>query len=153
MTSLIDILVENRKLQSDEAFIAYENALRELIKAPKKPRELPRLIFAFCDVEDHEGMWPLLHFIESFPVEDYLSALVEVTPQLPSDGREWWRRLYRRILRSEQYRQYLKTILPNFSQQHQNSVRAILEHISENVRDPELREEFEQNVAFVLSYE
>ena len=150
MASLVDILVENRRLETDEAFIAYENALRQLIVAPKNPRDLPWLIFAFCDVEDHEGMWSLLHFIESFSMEDYLSALVDVTPQLPADGQEWWRRLYRGILRSDKDRQYLKMILQNMSEQHRNSVRAILQDIPNDVRDPELREEFEQNVAFVL---
>ena len=35
----------------------------------------------------------LFHYVESFPREDYVPALIEATPQLLLDGQEWLRRI------------------------------------------------------------
>ncbi len=153
MESLADILIQNRRLETDEAFVAYEDALNRLRTVPKHEQDLPKLISAFCDVEDHEGMWSLLHLVESFPMEDYLPALVAVTPQLMADARAWLDTLYVRIVNGEPCRLYLRTMLPSLSPLQQTCIRQILEHLPDDVQNADLRQQVRARAAFVLSGE
>lgn len=149
--SPVDILIKNRHLDSEAAFEAYGDALNALRRAPKDPALLPRLITVFCDVEDYEVLWTLLHYVESFPREEYVPALIDATPRL-LDGQEWLRRLYLRILNSDTYRPYLKALLREASTPQQRAVRTILEQIPAYTGE-HYREDFTQKVAFVLSPE
>lgn len=95
-------------------------------------------------------MWSLLHYVESFGGGDYVKALVEATPQLPPDGQDWWRRLYRRILNSDTGCQSLKAILPMYSAHHRNAVREILRQVVANA-DEAARQHLANQAAFVLA--
>jgi hypothetical protein len=150
--SLVDILVENRQLQTEEAFEAYVDALNALRQAPKDATLLPRLLLAFCDVEDYQAFWALFHYVESFPREDYIAALNQATPHLLADGQEWLRRMYLRILNSDGYRASLKTLLTEATPFQRAAVRQILEQLPDYSGD-DLRESFAEKVAFVLSSE
>src|SRR5215212_2776907 len=124
MSSPIEIMIQNRHLQSEAAFAAYGRSLKAIKEAPKDSTLLPRLISVFCDVEDFEVYWMLFHYVESFPREDYVPALIEATPQLLLDGQEWLRRLYLRILNSDGYRATLKTHLSKASLEQREAVHA-----------------------------
>jgi hypothetical protein len=152
MLSPVDIMIQNRHLQSEAAFAAYGQSLKALKEAPKDPTLLPRLISVFCDVEDFEVYWMLFHYVESFPREAYVPALIEATPQLLLDGQEWLRRLYLRVLNSDSYRATLKVSLEKASPQQQAAVRQILEQIPFYTGE-DLRQNFAEKVAFVLSSE
>jgi len=134
MASLVDILVENRRLQTDEAFAAYENALRELIEAPKNPLLLSDLLLAFCDsvapldVEDHTMMWSLVYYVESFEIVYYIDSLIKVTPTLLLDAKQWLEILYVAILNSDDYK-ILKVALQQASKEAQEAVRLIFGYI------------------------
>ncbi len=147
---LVEILIANRQLQTEEAFEAYIDALNAIRQAPKNPVLLPRLICALCDGEDYQAYWALFHYVESFPREDYISALIQVTPHLAPDAQEWLRRMYLRILNADGYRVYLKARLREATPMQRAAVREILEQIPDYTGD-DLRENFAEKVAFVLS--
>ena len=150
MSSPVDIMIQNRHLQTEAAFAAYGQSLKKLKEAPQDPTLLPRLISVFCDVEDFDVYWMLFHYVESFPREDYVPALIEATPQLLLDGQEWLRRLYIRVLNADSYRASLKTHLSEATPEQREAVHAILEQIPVYVGD-DLRENFAEKVAFVLA--
>ncbi|MBI1256914.1 MAG: hypothetical protein GC204_05545 [Chloroflexi bacterium] len=149
---LVEILIRNRQLQSEDAFEAYVDALNVIRQAPKDSALLPRLILAFCDSEDYQAYWALFHYVESFPREDYLSALIQATPHLLADAQEWLRRMYLRILNSDGYRAALKTRLSEATPFQRSAVREILEQIPDYAGE-DLRESFAEKVAFILSPE
>ncbi len=148
--NLVDILIANRQLQTEEAFEAYVDALNAIRQAPKNPALLPRLICALCDGEDYQAYWALFHYVESFPREDYVSALIQATPHLAPDAQEWLRRMYLRVLNAEGYRASLKTRLREATPMQRSAVREILEQIPDYTGD-DLRASFAEKVAFVLS--
>ncbi len=152
MSSPVEIMIQNRHLQSEAAFAAYGQSLKKLKEAPTDATLLPRLISVFCDVEDFDVYWMLFHYVESFPREAYVPALIEATPQLLLDGQEWLRRLYIRVLNSDTYRASLKTCLSEAIPEQREAVHAILEQIPIYFGD-DLQQDFAEKVAFVLSPE
>ena len=149
MPSPVEIMIQNRQLRTEAAFAAYGKALKALKQAPKNPTLLPRLISVFCDVEDFDVYWMLFHYVESFPRENYVAALIEATPQLLLDGQEWLRRLYVRVLSADRYRATLKTRLSEATPEQRVAVHEILEQIPTYAG--EHSQDFAEKVAFVLS--
>jgi hypothetical protein len=156
---LAETLVENRRLETHEAILAYERAVLALRNEPRDARVLPHLLSAFCDsqmpldVKDDEMMWSLVYYVESFETEDYVNSLIQLTPTLLLDAQQWLDRLYVAILNSDDYSQALKTALQQASPEQQDAVRKTLQYILASPSLTDIREAHAKRIKFVLSAE
>ncbi|MBE9119165.1 hypothetical protein IQ249_25250 [Lusitaniella coriacea LEGE 07157] len=97
----INSLKANRLMRSREEVNAFENALSQLAEHPKN-EDLPALHLILDDCcEQSEVMFGLVHFLESFALEEQLQAFVTVVPQLIAVAPDWTRILHTRILNDE----------------------------------------------------
>ncbi|WP_442948275.1 Imm30 family immunity protein [Nostoc sp.] len=48
-----------------------------------------------------EVMFSLIHFLESFEIEEQIAAFIKVVPQLMNDAPEWTRIIHDRILNDD----------------------------------------------------
>jgi Immunity protein 30 len=108
----IDVLVINKLIRSPDEAIAFEYALTELAKNPQ-PEDSTDLHLIFDDqCERSDVMFSLLHFLESFDLEEQLTALIEAIPQLIVVAPNWLKILQTRILNDQTarclYRQKLQ---------------------------------------------
>ena len=97
----IHILEANKLMRSPEEVAAFENALAQL--AENSPKEnLPALHLILDDhSEQPEVMFSLVHFLESFAIDEQLQAFISVVPQLIAAAPDWTRILHTRILNDE----------------------------------------------------
>lgn len=102
----LEILQENKLMETAEAVTAFEDALAELAENFRQ-EELPQYHLVLDDRCQHpEVMFGLIHFLESFEIEQQLAAFLEVTPQLILIAPEWMRILHSRILNDQDYRHF-----------------------------------------------
>ncbi|NER22701.1 MAG: hypothetical protein F6J86_30260 [Symploca sp. SIO1B1] len=97
----IQILEENKLMQSLEEVAAFEYALAQL--AENLPKEnLPALHLILDDrSKQPEVMFSLVHFLESFALDEQLQSFISVVPQLVATAPDWTRILHTRILNDE----------------------------------------------------
>jgi Immunity protein 30 len=77
----IAVLETNRFMRSPQEVVAFEQALAEL--ANTSPADLPKLhLILDDDCQQPEVMFSLIHFLESFALQDQLQALIQVLPRL-----------------------------------------------------------------------
>jgi|GEM_PF-1150126 len=97
----IQILEANKLMRSPEEVAAFENALAQLAENFHK-ENLPALHLILDDrCEQPEVMFSLVHFLESFAIEEQLQAFISVIPQLIAAAPDWRRILHTRILNNE----------------------------------------------------
>ena len=111
---LIDILKENRLMQTEQEVNNFESALAEIANNFNE-EDLPEYHLILNDECQHpEVMFSLVHFLESVELEKQLEAFVKVIPQLMIDASEWTRVLHERILNDkfacESYQKLLGTV-------------------------------------------
>lgn len=99
--ALIDILKTNRLMRSDEQVVMFENALAELAKNPKSKylRELHLVLDDECQHE--EVMFSLIHFLESFDLQEQIQAFIDVVPNLIVSAPEWTKIIHYRLMNDE----------------------------------------------------
>lgn len=99
--TLIDILKTNRLMRSDEEVAGFEHALAELAKNPKSKylRELYLVLNDKCQHE--EVMFSLIHFLESFDLQEQLQAFIDVVPNLIVSAPDWTKIIHYRIINDE----------------------------------------------------
>lgn len=79
---LIDILESNRLLRSPDEVAAFEQTLEKLAQKPN-PIDLPSLHLILDDAcEQPDVMFSLVHFLESFEVQEQVQAFIQVLPDL-----------------------------------------------------------------------
>jgi len=98
---LIEILKENRLMQTAPEVDNFENALAEIANNPNE-EDLPEYHLILDDkCQKPEVMFGLVHFLESFELETQLKAFIKVLPQLATNAPEWTKILHNRILNDE----------------------------------------------------
>ncbi|NEP44093.1 MAG: hypothetical protein F6K35_34655 [Okeania sp. SIO2H7] len=99
--TLIEILKENRLMQTEREVAKFENALAEIANNPNQ-EDLPEYHLILDDkCQQPEVMFALVHFLESFELETQLMAFLKVIPQLATIAPEWTKILHNRILNDE----------------------------------------------------
>ncbi|MBE9011169.1 hypothetical protein IQ250_13215 [Pseudanabaenaceae cyanobacterium LEGE 13415] len=99
--SLIDILEANRLMRSPEEVDYFETTLEKLAQNPD-PTDLPHLHLLLDDACEHpEVMFSLVHFLESFDVQEQVTAFIQVMPELVQRAAEWAAILHSRIMNDE----------------------------------------------------
>lgn len=125
----VNALQQNRYLRTPSEVASFETALAELVRLRKK-EDLADLFRVFTDdCEQHEIMWGLLHFVESFGMADELEALLEVVPVLSKEAPEWVETIHCRILNDANYRNYYKRLFQNASPGARAGIREVLQKI------------------------
>lgn len=96
--SLIQVLEANRLMRSPSEVAAFEQALTELAQQPNN-KDLPDLHLVFDDACQHpEVMFGLIHYLESFDLQEQLQAFIQVVPSLVKRAAEWTYTLDTRIV-------------------------------------------------------
>jgi hypothetical protein len=108
MTAVEDLRAA-RLMRDEEEFDRFEGALDELGLSPRDPGQLADLYACFDDAtEMREVMARLLHFIEKYPLEDNLRALINTIPALLEHASGWLALCWKRMLNSEEARLLLR---------------------------------------------
>jgi hypothetical protein len=95
--SSIEILKANRLLRSPHEVALFEQTLEQLVGNPDSA-DLPSLHLILDDgCEQPEVMFSLVHFLESFDVQEQLQAFIQVMPDLVKQAPEWMTILHSRI--------------------------------------------------------
>ncbi|MBD1844055.1 hypothetical protein H6F89_11715 [Cyanobacteria bacterium FACHB-63] len=99
--SLIGRLASNRLMRSSDEAACFEQILEQLAQSPN-PSDLPRLHLIFDDACEHpEVMFSLVHFLESFEVQQQVDAFIQVMPEMMKRAAEWTAILHSRIMNDE----------------------------------------------------
>lgn len=109
MEDLIKILRENRHLRNEDEVAEFDSALAEL---PEQTDDniayLTKLFDIFVDDCDQpEVMWGLLHFVEDFDDETYISAFLSSADKLSAKAGEWLEIILARILNNDDTKKHL----------------------------------------------
>jgi hypothetical protein len=95
---LIAVLEANRLLRSPDEVAQFEQMLEALAQNPD-PKELPGLHLILDDgCEQPEVMFSLVHFLESFEVQQQVQAFIQVMPDLAERAAAWTAILHARIV-------------------------------------------------------
>ncbi|RAS79937.1 Imm30 family immunity protein [Priestia endophytica] len=107
----IQKLYNCRLLKTEEDFEQFENTLERLADYNDESM-IRELCTVFDDnTEDEEVMFGLIHFIESFEKEIYLTEMPKALPNMIENAKEWAMILNKRILNHELYRkEYMKIL-------------------------------------------
>jgi len=125
--SWISILDANKLMRSPEEVTAFENALAEFAKHPES-EHLPALHLILDDrCQQPEVMFSLIHFLESFEMEQQLQAFISVIPQLIIFASDWTRILHSRILNDEVACRLYRNLLHSINTHSPHFIRQLLE--------------------------
>lgn len=95
---LIDVLEANRLLRSPDEVACFEQTLEKLAQNPDSA-DLPSLHLILDDAcEQPEVMFSLVHFLESFDIQEQVQAFVQVLPELVKRAEEWAAILHSRMM-------------------------------------------------------
>jgi len=98
---LIEVLEANRLLRSPDEVAQFEKTLETLAQNPDSA-DLPSLHLILDDAcEQPEVMFSLVHFLESFDVQEQIQAFIQVMPNLVKRAPEWTAILHSRIMNDE----------------------------------------------------
>lgn len=99
--SLIDVLEANRLLRSPDEVARFEQTLEKLAQTSDSS-DLPSLHLVLDDAcEQPEVMFSLVHFLESFEMQDQVQAFVQVLSDLVKRAAEWKAILHSRSMNDE----------------------------------------------------
>ena len=134
--TLISVLEANRLMRSPDEVTAFETALAELARYPKLER-LPDLHLVLDDRCEHqEVMFGLVHFLESFDVNEQVWAFVDVIPKLIKQSPNWTKILHVRILNDDLALALYRELLSDCDFQNLERLCQFLENIAIDTKVP-----------------
>ncbi|MEH1788287.1 Imm30 family immunity protein [Nostoc sp.] len=99
--NLLAILRENRLMQTQQQVTDFENALAEIADNPDEQNLSAYHLVLDDQCQQPEVMFSLIHFLESFDIEEQIAAFIKVVPQLMINAPEWTRIIHDRILNDD----------------------------------------------------
>ncbi|MFN6539779.1 MAG: Imm30 family immunity protein [Nostoc sp. EkiNYC01] len=105
--NLLAILRENRLMQTQQQVTDFENALAEIADNPDEQNLSAYHLVLSDRCQQPEVMFSLIHFLESFDIEEQIAAFIQVVPQLMTDAPEWTRIIHDRILNDVQLAKFM----------------------------------------------
>jgi hypothetical protein len=128
----IVVLETNRLIRSPEEASAFEQALAELAQNPN-PADLLQLHLVLDDgCQQPEVMFNLIHFLESFDLQEQLQAFIQVLPNLAKSAVEWIMILHTRIANDANAQNAFEEILRSMNNQKRDEIHRLLSLISGN---------------------
>jgi Immunity protein 30 len=123
---LIEVLEANRLLRSPDEVAQFEETLETLAQNPD-PADLPSLHLILDDAcEQSEVMFSLVHFLESFDVQDQIQAFIQVMPDLVKRAPEWTAILHSRIMNEEIGRSVFEEAMQAINNHQQSEIHQLL---------------------------
>ncbi|MEH2003388.1 MAG: Imm30 family immunity protein [Nostoc sp.] len=98
---LLAILRENRLMQTQQQVTDFENALAEIADNPDEQNLSAYHLVLDDQCQQPEVMFSLIHFLESFDIEEQIAAFIKVVPQLMINAPEWTKIIHDRILNDD----------------------------------------------------
>ncbi|KWX84419.1 hypothetical protein AMQ83_29265 [Paenibacillus riograndensis] len=138
-------LYHNRLLRTELECEAFDQAL-EGLAGDMEDAVIRQIFYVFDDdTEQEEVMFGLVHFVESYQMEMYLTQLLESLPDMLENARNWAIVLNRRILEDDLCRREYADIAAGMTPRIKRSLAFLLEEIKED--NPRL---YERKVNAVL---
>ncbi|QFS47686.1 Imm30 family immunity protein [Nostoc sphaeroides] len=109
--NLLAILRENRLMQTQQQVTNFENALAEIADNPDEQNLSAYHLVLDDQCQQPEVMFSLIHFLESFDIEEQIAAFIKVVPQLMINAPEWTRIIHDRILNDDSACQVYQKLL------------------------------------------
>lgn len=123
---LIEVLEANRLLRSPSEVVRFEQTLEKLAQNPD-PTNLPSLHLILDDAcEQPEVMFSLVHFLESFDVQEQVQVFIQVLPDLMKRAAEWTAILHSRIMNDEIGRSVFEEEMQAINNQKQSEIHQLL---------------------------
>jgi hypothetical protein len=123
---LIDVLEANRLLRSPDEVALFEQTLEKLAQNPD-PADLPSLHLILDDTcEQSEVMFNLVHFLESFEVQEQVEAFIQVMPHLVKRAAEWTAILHSRIMNDDVARSVFEEEMQAINNHQQSEIHQLL---------------------------
>lgn len=130
--SLVEALEANRLLRSPDEVARFEQTLEALAQNPD-PADLASLHLILDDAcEQPEVMFSLVHFLESFDVQEQIQAFIQVMPNLVKQAPEWAAILHARIVNDEGARSLFEEEVRSLDTQKQSDIHQLLPSASQN---------------------
>ena len=121
-----DKLYKARELASPEQVSIFEEVVVDL-QDEGSIKSLQCLLRAFDDsTQQKEVMWSLVHAVEDFDLDTYVSELVVTIPSMIGHAREWMLTLLKRILSTEKTLKILQKTLEKLSDSKRQNLRELL---------------------------
>ncbi len=130
--TLIERLKQARKLRTSEEVTQFDLALAEVDESRE---EVPvgELLAVFDDAtEQMEVMYGLLHLVESYPRDQFLTALAHATPSMLSTAREWFQIFHFRLLNDEETRRAYRPALQGLPAASRKTVVDFLQDLAKD---------------------
>lgn len=128
----IVLLYDNRLLRTELECEQFEQAL-EGLAGDTEDAVIQQIFKVFDDdTEQEEVMFGLVHFLESYQMEMYLTQLLESLPELLETGRNWAIILIQRILADDIYRKEFADIAAGMPLRIKRFLAFLLEEIKED---------------------
>lgn len=125
-------LYENRLLRTELEFEQFEQAL-ESLAGDMEDAVIQQIFKVFDDeTEQEEVMFSLVHFVESYQLEMYLTQLLESLPDMLDSARNWAIILNKRILNDDGSLKDYAAIASGMPPRVKQSLAFLLEEIKED---------------------
>lgn len=135
-TQWIEVLNANKFMRSDEEAMSFGFALAELALHPNS-EDLPALYLVLDDrCEQHEVMYSLIHFLESFDLKDQLQAFIDTIDRMIVNAKEWTMILLYGILNQDLARSSYSKMLHSTPSQNRDLCKHLLREIVANESPP-----------------
>lgn len=131
-TNLLEILKNNHLMQTEEQVTKFENALTEIYDYPDNNYLCEYHLLLDDQCEQPEVMFGLIHFLESFEMEQQLAAFIKVVPQLMIVAPEWTRIIHNRVLNDQLACQVYQKILHSMNLKTPHFIYHLLEESTIN---------------------
>ncbi|MEH2456650.1 Imm30 family immunity protein [Nostoc sp.] len=109
--NLLAILRENRLMQTQQQVTDFENALAEIADNPDQQNLSAYDLILDDQCQQPEVMFSLIHFLESFDIEEQIAAFIKLLPQLMINAPEWTKIIHDRILNDDSACQVYQKLL------------------------------------------
>lgn len=124
--SFIKILQDNQLMRSFDEVMAFEQALEELAQNPNFDNLSSLHLILNDDCQQPDVMFSLVHFIESFNVQEQIQAFIQVIPILIEQAPQWTEILYTRINNDKTARTVFETTLQSMSLEKRERIQQLL---------------------------
>lgn len=132
----LEMLRNNQFLRTSEEVQNFEHALDAYSLNPKS-EDLETLHLILQDKTNHpEVMFGLIHFLETFEINDQMQAFMNVVPALVQQAPAWTRTLMYRLLNDETGRKIYPDVIRKAPPESQTIMIQILSEIAESEPSP-----------------
>ena len=121
----IQQLINSRKLNTNEEYALFENAL-QVLQTSITIDDIPEICKAFYDdTADDEVMFGIIHLIEQLDGEEYLKKIATCTPNM-KDAHDWAMTLNKRIINNQEYFEKYIEIISKLEKKYKENILKLL---------------------------